>query len=101
MNTQTFFINNLTNTKYDQNPIILLDSSGSISSIFNTSQKSIFKSYEDILIKILRPEQYECYICQWSRTFSANGFINIKNYKTLKQHEGDDTNLDCAFNIRS
>ncbi len=48
MNTETFFINNLTTTKYDPNPIILLDSSGSISSIFNTSQKSIFKSYEDI-----------------------------------------------------
>ena len=96
---EDFLINNLAFAKYDPNPIVLLDSSGSTSSVLSKTNKSIFKSYEIVLRKILRPEQYACYIGQWSITFYSNGLVNLDDYSKIKQHEGHCTNLDCALNF--
>ena len=98
---ESFFTKNLSNNKYDPNPIILLDSSGSTSSIFASTSKSIFKSYINILKKILKPEQFSCLVCQWSNSFTKTGFIdlNTNDFSNIKQHERGGTNLDCALNF--
>lgn len=95
----TFFIESIENAQWDANPIVLLDSSGSTSSVFESTSKSIFSTYKDVLKKILRPEQTSIYLAQWSSSFKSNGLIELNSLGQIKQHESGSTNLDCALNF--